>query len=165
MRWQIHTDTTTKIFLIVFVVVVSYLIVSIIMTPFFVQQPRTMYEMMQQVTNFSQQSATLNALALVIALGIGLVASIQLKTKPAVRTRDSKERALSIVKKKLSADEKKLLKEIERTGTITQDSLRARLGWSKAKVSTTLTRLDKMNLIQRERQGKTYKVFLSKDLR
>lgn len=36
---------------------------------------------------------------------------------------------------------------------------------SKAKVSTTLTRLDKMNLIQRERQGKTYKVFLSKDLR
>ena len=165
MRVQIHTDTTTKIFLIVFVVVVSYLILNIIMTPFFVQQPRTMYEMMQQMTNFSQQSATLNALMLVIALGIGLFASTQLKTKPAVRMRDSKERALFIVKKKLSADEKKLIKEIERTGTITQDSLRARLGWSKAKVSTTLTRLDKMNLIQRERQGKTYKVFLSEDLR
>ena len=165
MRGQIHVDTTTKIFLIVFVVVVSYLILSIVMTPFFVQQPRTMYEMMQQMTNFSQQSATLNALTLAIALGIGLVASTQLKTKPAVRMRDSKERALFIVKKKLSADEKKLIKEIERTGTITQDSLRARLGWSKAKVSTTLTRLDKMNLIQRERQGKTYKVFLSKDLR
>ena len=165
MRWQIHTDTTTKIFLIVFVVVVSYLILSIVMTPFFVQQPRTMYEMMQQMTNFSQQNTVSNALALVIALGVGLFASMQLKTKSTVRTRDSKERALSIVKKKLSADEKKLLKEIERTGTITQDSLRARLGWSKAKVSTILTRLDKMNLIQRERQGKTYKVFLSKDLR
>src|SRR3989344_7066287 len=165
MRWQIHTDTTTKIFLIVFVVVVSYLILSIVMTPFFVQQPRTMYEMMQQMTNFSQQNTVSNALALVIALGIGLFASMQLKTKPAVRMRDSKERALFIVKKKLSADEKKLIKEIERTGTITQDSLRARLGWSKAKVSTTLTRLDKMNLVQRERQGKTYKGFLSKDLR
>jgi len=124
-----------------------------------------MYEIMQQMMNFSQQNTIPNILALVIALGIGLFASMQLKTKPATRPRSSKERALSIVRKKLSADEKKMLGKIEIAGTITQDSLRARLGWSKAKVSTTLTRLDKMNLIQRERQGKTYKVFLSKDLR
>ena len=165
MKGQIYVDQTTKIFLIIFVIAVSYLILSILIRPLFVQEPRTMYEMMQQIMNFSQQSAIPNVVALVIALGIGLFASIQLKTKPATRPRSSKEQALSIVKKKLSADEKKVLKEIEMAGTITQDSLRARLGWSKAKVSTTLTRLDKMNLIQRERQGKTYKVFLSKDLR
>lgn len=159
-----NLDNVTKIFLIVFIVAISYLVFSIAIRPFFVQQPTTMYEMMQQVMN-PQQTTIPNILALVIALGIGLLASLQLKTKPAARPRSSREQALSIVRKKLSADEKQMIKEIERTGTITQDSLRARLGWSKAKVSTTLTRLDKMNLIQRERQGKTYKVFLSKDLR
>jgi len=166
MKGQVYVDQTTKIFLIIFVVAISYLILSIIIRPFFVQEPRTMYEMMQQVMGFSQQSAIPNILALVVALGIGLLASFQLKTKTAApRAKSSREQALSIVKKKLSDDEKQMLREIERTGTITQDSLRARLGWSKAKISTTLTRLDKMNLIQRERQGKTYKVFLSKDLR
>jgi uncharacterized membrane protein len=39
--------------------------------------------------------------------------------------------------------------------------LRFRLGWSKAKLSRILTNLDKMNLIQRERAGKTYNVFLA----
>ncbi len=166
MKAQVYLDQTTKIFLVIFIVAVSYLVLSIILRPLFVQEPRTMYEMMQQVMNFSQQNTIPNILALVIALGIGLLASLQLKTKAAVsRNKSGKQRALSIVKKKLSDDEKKMLNEIERAGTITQDSLRARLMWSKAKVSTTLTRLDKMNLIQRERQGKTFKVFLSKDLR
>ena len=162
MKWPAYADQTTKIFLVVFIVAVSYFILSIAIKPLFVQEPRTMYEMM----NFSQQSTVPNVLALVISLGIGLFASFSMKARtPAGSPRNSRQIALSIVKKKLSADEKKMLKEIETAGTITQDSLRARLGWSKAKVSTTLTRLDKMNLIQRERQGKTYKVFLSKDLR
>ncbi len=166
MRGQIHVDVVTKSFIIVFIVAISYLILSTLIRPFFVQEPRNMYEMMQQIMNFSQQSAIPNILALVIALGIGLFASFRLKTKTvASRTKNSRQQALSIVKKKLSDDEKKMLREIELAGSITQDSLRARLGWSKAKVSTTLTRLDKMNLIQRERQGKTYKVFLTKDLR
>ena len=166
MKAHVYLDQTTKIFLVIFIVAISYLILSIIIRPLFVQEPRTMYEMMQQVMGFSQQTAIPNILALVIALGIGMFASFHLKTKTRVpMSKSSKQQALSIVRKKLSADEKKMLKEIETAGTITQDSLRARLGWSKAKVSTTLTRLDKMNLIQRERQGKTYKVFLSKDLR
>ena len=166
MKGQIHLDQTAKIFLIIFVVVVTYFILSILITPFFVQTPRTMYEAMQQMMGLSQQSAVPNVLALIIALGMGFFVSARVKTKaPVRRTVDSSQKALSVVKKKLSADEKKMIKEIERAGSITQDSLRARLGWSKAKVSTTLTRLDKMNLVQRERQGKTYKVFLSKDLR
>lgn len=90
-----------------------------------------MYEAMQQMMGFSQQSAVPNALALVIALGVGFFVSYQIKTKaPNRRPTDSKQRqrALSIVKKKLSTDEKKMLKEIETAGSITQDSLRARLG-------------------------------------
>ena len=63
---------------------------------------------------------------------------------------------------KTLSNEKKILDEVKRAGEITQDSLRFRLNWSKAKISTILTNLDKINLIQRERQGKTYKVFLSK---
>lgn len=166
MKGQIYLDQTAKIFLIILVAAVTYFILSIIITPFFVQAPRTTYEAMQQMMGFSQQSAVPNALALVFALGVGFFVSYQTKTKaPNRRPTDSRQKALSIVKKKLSMDEKKMLKEIETAGSITQDSLRARLGWSKAKVSTTLTRLDKMNLIQKERQGKTYKVFLSKDLR
>lgn|SRR3989344_6600024 len=166
MRRQVYLDQTTKIFLTIFVVAVSYFIIILAIAPFFVQTPRTMFEAMQQMMGFSQQSAIPNALALVVALGIGFLVSYQVKTKQlSRRPSDSKQQALSIVRKKLSADEKKMLKEIETAGAITQDSLRVRLGWSKAKVSTTLTRLDKMNLVQRERQGKTYKVFLSKDLR
>ncbi len=159
-----RVDSTTKIFLLLFVVVLTYFLVSLVITPFFVKQPQTMRDMM--TGNFSQQALVPNVLALLVALGAGLLASLQLKTsvqRPVART--DRQKALSIVKKKLSDDERKMLGEIERTGAITQDSLRARLGWSKAKISTTVTRLDRMDLIQRERQGKTYRVFLSKDLK
>jgi len=68
----------------------------------------------------------------------------------------------NIIRKALSEDEKSILEEIKKAGKITQDSLRFRLNWSKTKVSTILTNLDKINLIQRERTGKTYKVYLQK---
>ena len=154
-------DIMTKIFLVIFVIALSYLLLSLTITPLLVRQPRSMVDMM----GFSQQSVLPNTLALVIALGIGFFLSLYLKSpKQTTERANYRKIALSVVKKKLSADEKKMLKQIERAGTITQDSLRARLGWSKAKVSTILTRLDKMNLVQKERQGKTYKIFLSKDL-
>lgn len=68
---------------------------------------------------------------------------------------------LKIIKRALSEDEKAVIDEITRAGEITQDSLRFRLDWSKAKLSRILTNLDKMNIIQRERVGKTYNVFIS----
>ncbi len=68
---------------------------------------------------------------------------------------------LKIIKKALSEDEKAVIDEITRAGEVTQDSLRFRLDWSKAKLSRILTNLDKMNIIQRERVGKTYNVFMS----
>jgi hypothetical protein len=68
---------------------------------------------------------------------------------------------LDIIKRVLSDDERAVLDEIGRAGEITQDSLRFRLEWSKSKLSRILTNMDKLNLIQRERVGKTYTVFLS----
>ena len=58
----------------------------------------------------------------------------------------------------LSDDERKALKEIRRTKSISQDTLKFRLGWSKAKTSSIVTRLEKYGLIQRERIGKTYRL-------
>jgi len=157
-----EADAITKIFFVALIAAAAYLAVSIAIR-LLAPQPQGMYGMMQQVAG--QQPAIQNTLALVIALGIGLLASMRLKPKNIIRHWNSKQKALSIVRKKLSGDERQMLKEIEKAGTITQDSLRARLGWSKAKTSTILTRLDRMNLIQRERQGKTYRVFLAKDFK
>jgi len=89
-----------------------------------------------------------------------VAASLLLKTaEPKAQATETDE--LEIIKRALSDDEKAVLDEIRRAGEITQDSLRFRLEWSKAKLSRILTNLDKMNLIQRERVGKTYNVFLA----
>lgn len=72
------------------------------------------------------------------------------------------EQKREIIKTALTEEEKKALFEIEKAGEITQDSLRFRLGWSKAKTSAIISNLDRMGIVQRERIGKTYKVFLEK---
>jgi len=72
------------------------------------------------------------------------------------------EQELKILKKALTKEEKKALAEVEKTGEITQDSLRFRLGWSKAKTSAIISNLDRMGVVQRERQGKTYMIRLQK---
>lgn len=72
------------------------------------------------------------------------------------------EQKREIIKPALTSEEKKALAEIEKAGEITQDSLRFRLGWSKAKASAIISNLDRIGVVQRERTGKTYKVFLQK---
>ena len=107
--------------------------------------------------NFSSgSSATMNLVALIIAIAIALVVSFYLFRQ------DDKEQEYKLMRRALSEDENAILDEIKKAGEITQDSLRFRLNWSKAKISTILTNLDRMNLIQRERIGKTYKVYLQK---
>ena len=156
-------DNIHRIFLIIIIVAVAYFFFSL-MFQLFLPQPQTMYEMMQRT--MGSQALLQNIAAIILALVAGFVASMAIKPeKQAQIKKYDKGYALRIVKKKLSDDEKKLLKEVEKTGKITQDSLRARLEWSKAKTSTIITRLDKMDVIQRERAGKTYYVFLSKDLK
>jgi len=109
------------------------------------------------VMNFSTtNSIIINLISLIFAAGLGFLASLYL-----FRTK-TEDREYNILRKALSQDEKKILDEIKKAKEITQDSLKFRLDWSKAKVSTILTNLDKRGLIQRERIGKTYKVYLQK---
>ena len=108
----------------------------------------------------NQNSIFVNLAALSVALLVGVLVSLLLMTKK-TETTVTKADELEIIKRALSDDEKAVLDEIRRAGEITQDSLRFRLEWSKAKLSRILTNLDKLNLIQRERVGKTYNVFLT----
>ncbi len=155
-------DNVTKILLILLIGVVFYFAIFLILKPFFITEPATMTSMMSQIMgsdimNFSNNSSIImNLVSLIVAITVALIVSFYLFKH------DAKEREYSIIKKALSEDEKAILDEIKKAGEITQDSLRFRLNWSKAKVSTILTNLDKMNLIQRERIGKTYKVYLQK---
>ena len=144
-------DNITKILLIVLVIVVSYFITFLLLKPFFA--PSSMMDMMNQMINGG--ITTNNTLAIITSLVIGIIISLYL-------FKDKEKDEFSIIRKALSEDERKILDEIKKSGEITQDSLRFRLDWSKAKISTILTNLDKRNLIQRERTGKTYKVYLQK---
>jgi len=151
-------DNVTKILLILLIGVIFYFAIFSILKPFFITEPTSMMRMMgSDLMNFSSgSSATMNLVALIIAIAIALVVSFYLFRQ------DDKEQEYKILRRALSEDEKAILDEIKKAGEITQDSLRFRLDWSKAKVSTILTNLDKRGLIQRERIGKTYKVYLQK---
>ncbi len=143
-------DNITKILIILLVIAISYFIIFLILRPFFA--PKSMMDMMNQIGSIGTETI----IPLIIALIIGIILSFYLfKT-------ETKDKEYNIIKKVLSEDEKKLLDEVKKVGEITQDSLRFRLDWSKAKVSTLLTNLEKKNLIQRERTGKTYRIYLQK---
>lgn len=153
----ISVDLPTKILLVVLVIVFSYLVIFLFLSTFFFRPPHSMMEMMHGMMGFHAGMMTVNLVAILLALIIGVLVSFWLTTEPTVKRADEFE----ILKRALSEDEKAVLEEIRRAGEITQDSLRFRLGWSKTKLSRILTNLDKMNLIQRERIGKTYNVFLT----
>jgi uncharacterized membrane protein len=142
----------TKIVLIVIVGIITYLLV-ILISGFFTQPGIPMHHMMNPTQN------SIGLVALPLAILIGAVFAYWLNLGRSHEPHPQVHR-LDILKQALSADEHTVLQEIQRAGEITQDSLRFRLDWSKAKLSRILTRLDKMNLIQRERVGKTYNVFI-----
>ena len=158
----IKLNNVTKILLILLIGVIFYFAVFSILKPFFIREPTSMMSIMSQmmgsgIINFSNGGPTIvNLVSLIVAIIVALVVSFYLFKH------DAKEQEYNILKRALSEDEKAILDEIKKAREITQDSLRFRLNWSKAKVSTILTNLDRMNLIQRERIGKTYKVYLQK---
>lgn len=163
-------DTVTKVLLIMFIGTLFYIIIFSIIKPFFITKPTPLFGMMSQmmradVMNFSgTASATMNSISLLVALGITILVSFYLfrhTPKNSAKPIAGEER-YALMKKGLSSDEKRLLDEIKKAGEITQDSLRFRLDWSKAKVSTLLTNLDRAGFIQRERVGKTYNICLQK---
>jgi len=153
-------NNVTKIFLIILVVAISYFIIFLILKSLFISQQISMAEMMNRVIGGNTVLNLINLISLIIALIIGVVVSFYFfKTET---ENIEKDKEYNILKKMLSEDEKKVLGEIKKAGEITQDSLRFRLNWSKAKVSTILTNLDKKGIVQRERTGKTYKIYLQK---
>jgi uncharacterized membrane protein len=149
------------------VVVTLFIVLFLVASEFLVEEPTTTGMGMWMDHMGSNPDYTV---AILLSLAVALIAGvlITLWLKPIVK-RDSpaavvtvnKVDELEIIKRALSDDEKAVLDEIRRAGEITQDSLRFRLEWSKAKLSRIVTNLDKLNLIQRERFGKTYKVFLA----
>ena len=149
-------DNVTKILLILLIGVILYFVTFMVLTPFLIREPTSMADMMNQLMGSNNSSITINLVSLIIALIVALIVSFYLFRQ------DRKEQEYKVIRKALSDDEKKILDEIKKAREITQDSLRFRLDWSKAKISTILTNLDKRGLIQRERVGKTYKVYLQK---
>ncbi|MFC7020271.1 MULTISPECIES: helix-turn-helix transcriptional regulator [Haloarcula] len=65
----------------------------------------------------------------------------------------------------LPDDERRVLEPVLKSPGITQIELRDRSEFSKSKVSQTVSSLEERGLLYRERQGRTYRVYPSDDLR
>jgi len=65
----------------------------------------------------------------------------------------------------LPDDERRILEPVITSPGITQIELRDRSDFSKSKVSQTVSALEKRGLLYRERQGRTYRIYPSDDLR
>ena len=64
----------------------------------------------------------------------------------------------------LPDDEEHILEPIITSPGITQVEVRDRSGYSRSKVSQTVTDLEKRGLVYRERQGRTYRIYPADDL-
>ena len=153
-------DFTTKIVLVILVVVISYFLLFMTLSTILVEDS-TSWNMMDHMMNPTPDYTVPILVSITLALVAGVLVSLWLKPARTEVAPATKIDELEIIKRALSDDEKAVLDEIRKAGEITQDSLRFRLEWSKAKLSRILTNLDKLNLIQRERVGKTYNVFLT----
>ncbi len=71
---------------------------------------------------------------------------------------------LSILLKGLDEFEKKAFLAVREQDGITQNTLRLRVDMSKAKLSQVLSELEKKDLIRREPQGKTLKVYVKEEV-
>lgn len=153
-------DNVTKIVLIILVSILGYFLAFLVISPLLMPKQTPMSRMMNEMIGVTFTNNFLaNSVSLIFGVVIGLLVSIYLFKK------QKEEKDYNILKRALSDDEKKVLDEIKKAKEITQDSLRFRLNWSKAKISTILTNLDRKGIIQRERTGKTYKVYLDKQFK
>ena len=99
--------------------------------------------------------------SLTIALVAGVLVTLELKPTKTETAAVTKTDELEIIKRALSDDEKAVLDEILRAGEITQDLLRFRLPKFVSILESLGLLQSNLNLIQRERMGKTYKVFIA----
>lgn len=82
-------------------------------------------------------------------------------SKPIERNDDTSS---STVLDMLPDDERRMLSPVIESPGITQVALRDRSNFSKAKVSQTVSTLEKRGLLYRERQGRTYRIYPSASL-
>ncbi|HLD19420.1 MAG TPA: hypothetical protein VJB90_05430 [Candidatus Nanoarchaeia archaeon] len=157
-----NLDTLSKLAVVINFAVITYIILLFSLRPLIIPEDSPLGHttvMGDHIMTFSTvEQSTLNVLAIG---GAVIVASSMLFFLRSDRN-DTKSSELSIIKNVLTKDEKRLINTVEEAGEITQDSLRFRLEWSKAKVSAIVTGLERVNILQRKREGKTYSVFLSK---
>lgn len=153
------------------VVFIVYLLLFLTLSPFLSQQEIVSLGRGRKAI-LEDRNPLLQVFLVVIATLLGLVVYFLLHQQQPPRHEekklqriDHKEIVYRVLKRALSEDEKKILEEVRKSKEITQDSLRFRLGWSKAKLSALLTGLDRRGIIQRERIGKTYKVRLERRFR
>jgi uncharacterized membrane protein len=64
----------------------------------------------------------------------------------------------------LPEDERSILEPVVKSPGLTQIKVRDRSGFSRSKVSQTVTDLEERGLLYRERQGRTYRVYPAEDL-
>ena len=64
----------------------------------------------------------------------------------------------------LPEDERRILEPVIESPGLTQIAVRDRSGFSRSKVSQTITDLEERGLVYRERQGRTYRVYPADDL-
>ncbi|MBI4399250.1 hypothetical protein HY570_00740 [Candidatus Micrarchaeota archaeon] len=143
-----------------------------IVTSFFVQSLFTysssagfgMHAIQTNEVNF----LAVNVVSLLIAIACGLLAFrfLNVRSKETLAKPEQRDysEVFEAMKKGLSSDERMLVEEVQKSGEITQDSLRLRLGWSKSKLSTIASYLDRQGIVQRKRSGKTYVLFLDKSV-
>lgn len=157
-EWMSNADIITKVAIINLIILFSYVLLAHLLAPLFIPGDQTLvggYRL-----SFRDEAHTdLNLTAIVGALVIGSIAAFVMQ-----RFGNAPKKQQNIVNssKPLSADERKMLDAIRENGEITQDSLKYRFNWSRAKVSALTTTLERLNFVQRRREGKTYVLFLSK---
>lgn len=102
-------------------------------------------------------------LAFITAMASGIVFYVySRRSAPAAEPDKSvKDRSMIILKKALTDDEVAIVDMVKDTPGVTQDSLRFRTDFSKSKVSALILNLEKKGIVQREKTGKTYKIYLS----
>lgn len=129
------------------------------------QFPR-MRDMMEAYTS-AQGNSNYALLAAVIAGIVALYFALQgrqgMKGRGNMRSTGLANRKPPRQKILLSRDERLIIDRLKEAGELTQDSLRGRLGWSKAKASTVLGGMERRQLVRRVKFGKTHSVTLPKN--
>lgn len=155
LRRARRLDPLSRTALVLLVAILSYIAFICIAFPLLRGERTLLSDSLLDLGN--PEHVHLNLIAAVLGLGMGVAAA--LLTNPRENECPEKGQILSNV---LSKNEQEVVDIVRETGEITQDSLTFRLGWSRPKVSTIVTNLERMNLVQRTRVGKTYAIIPAK---